>query len=322
MEKITNSLFCFNPLPSWIYDYKTLEILDVNIAALQHYGYSREEFLSFTLKDLRPIEEFFKLVDAHQDIKSRHGNISFGVFTHQKKNGTLIQMEINGHKVDFNSLACILVVCQDVTETLAQKNKIIQSEQRFKALVQDGADMITILDLEGNYKFVNPSSQVVLNIEPNDYIGKNAFQFIHPDDKEKTLAGLQKIKTEKKVVLEPYRFLNYNKEWRWIDTVLTNMIDNPAVNGIVSNSRDITETIYARKQIESNELFNRTVLESSPDCLKVLDADGRLQFINFNGLCQMEIDDFSKYKNKNWWTIWGTQNEEFVKESLSKPMFG
>ncbi|MCA1763671.1 MAG: PAS domain-containing protein, partial [Flavobacteriales bacterium] len=99
-EQINNSLFSLYPLPSWIYDYETLEILDVNSAAIEHYGHSREEFLSLTLKDLRPPQEVSRLINAHTDIKHKDGNIYFGIFTHKKKSGELIQMEINRHKVD------------------------------------------------------------------------------------------------------------------------------------------------------------------------------------------------------------------------------
>lgn len=94
------------------------------------------------------------------------------------------------------------------------------------------------------------------------------------------------------------------------------------INGIILIGTEITESVNARKQIEASELFNRTVLESSPDCLKVLDSEGRIQFMNFNGLCQMEIDDFSKFKNKNWWTLWGSENEGIVRESVDKALQG
>ena len=145
---------------------------------------------------------------------------------------------------------------------------------------------------------------------------------VQTDDVEKTVAALQKISSEDKMTVEPFRFRNHKGEWRWIETVLTNMLHNPAVNGIVANSRDITEKVNALKQIEANELFNRTVLESSPDCLKILDTEGRLQFMNYNGLCQMEIDDFGNLKNRAWWTLWGSENEALVKATLAKALTG
>ena len=216
----------------------------------------------------------------------------------------------------------IVVNSRDITDKIEQEEKNLQSEQRFKALVQEGSDLIGIIDAEGNYKYVSPTSISVLEIAPEEFIGRNAFEFIHTDDVERTLASLQKITTENRVLVEPFRFQNSQKEWRWIETVLTNMLDNPAVKGIVANSRDITDKVNAIQQIEANDLFNRTVLECSPDCLKVLDIEGRIHYMNFNGLCQMEIDDFSTVKDKNWFTLWGTKNEALVKASLDKAVAG
>lgn len=76
------------------------------------------------------------------------------------------------------------------------------------------------------------------------------------------------------------------------------------------------------KKLQESINFNNVVLESSPDCLKVLDIEGRLQFMNFNGLCQMEIDDFSVYKNHFWWELWGSENEMLVKDAVRKALTG
>ena len=62
--------------------------------------------------------------------------------------------------------------------------------------------------------------------------------------------------------------------------------------------------------------FQQILLESSPDCFKILDENGKLQFMNHNGLCQMEIDDFSNIENRNWWDLWGDQERDKVYASV------
>lgn len=245
-----NNLFNINPIPSWIYDSQTFQILDVNIAAIEHYGYSREEFLKLTIKDIRPSLEIQNLINAHATIKSQNGNIYFGVFTHQKKNGSLIQMEINGHKLDFNNRKCILVVCQDITKRIEQEEQIYQSKQRFKALVQEGGDMISIIDTNGRYSYTSPTTTAILGITPEEFQGNTIFDFIHPDDIEKATSYMQRIATEKKIIVEPFRLKDGKNEWRWIETLLTNMLDNPAVKGIVANSRDITKQKKEEHQLK------------------------------------------------------------------------
>lgn len=113
---IHSTLFLHNPIPNWVYDEETLQILDVNTSALNHYGYSRDEFLSMTIKQLRPASEVPKVVEAHRDITEKVGNIRFGVFTHMKKNGELISVEVHGHRLSYADRPCVLVSCIDVTE--------------------------------------------------------------------------------------------------------------------------------------------------------------------------------------------------------------
>lgn len=125
-----NNLFNLSPLPAWIYQLESFQILDVNEAAVQHYGYSKEEFLARTIKDLRPASRIPELISAHSIVHEKDGNIYFGVFTHVKKSGQIIRMKINGHKVDFNNEKAVLVICQDVTEEETILNQLKTSEKR------------------------------------------------------------------------------------------------------------------------------------------------------------------------------------------------
>ncbi|MBS4040938.1 MAG: PAS domain S-box protein [Flavobacteriales bacterium] len=130
-----SSLFYHNPLPNWIYDLHTFQILEVNESALTHYGYSREEFLSITIHDLLPKEEISNLLRGHEGVESKFGNIFFGFFTHKKKNETLIQVEVHGHQVHFNDHQAILVMVIDVTDKLLQFNNLKKSENWHKTAI-------------------------------------------------------------------------------------------------------------------------------------------------------------------------------------------
>ncbi len=94
------------------------------------------------------------------------------------------------------------------------------------------------------------------------------------------------------------------------------------ISGIMVIATEITEQVVARKKVEASEAFNLTVLESNPDCVKVLDAEGRLIYMNKNGLCNMEIDDFSLFKNEHWWNLWGEENRQLVKDAVAKALCG
>ncbi len=96
---------------------------------------------------------------------------------------------------------------------------------------------------------------------------------------------------------------------------------NNEIYGIILIGTEITDAVNARKKLEENESLNRTILESSPDCLKVLDLEGRIQYMNRNGLCQMEVDDFEILKNTSWSALWG-EHERLAKAALTQALKG
>lgn len=171
-------------------------------------------------------------------------------------------------------------VILDFTHEKKTELEIEQSEKRFKGLVQNGSDLIAILDFEGIYSYVSPTSATVLGTAPEEFIGKNAFDFIHPDDKESAYIGLSRLKDEKRVTVKPFRFKHGDGSWRWIETIVTNLMDDPAVRGIVSNSRDITERIVTEEKLKQSETYYRVLYESQTNYVIRTDMDGNYSYVN------------------------------------------
>jgi PAS domain S-box-containing protein len=91
---------------------------------------------------------------------------------------------------------------------------------------------------------------------------------------------------------------------------------------LVVTTEDITTAKKVEEALRESEKFNRTTLESSLDCLKVLDTEGRLTYMNYNGTCIMEIDDFSAVKDKSWWDLWPDDSKEIVKSAIAQALAG
>lgn len=113
--------FDMSPLPMWIYRVSDFQILEVNQTAIDHYGYSRDEFLSMTIKELRPPHHIPILLAVHKKTENEQSVIRFGVFTHKKKNGELIKMDISGKPILIEGEPCMLVNCLDVTLQESEK---------------------------------------------------------------------------------------------------------------------------------------------------------------------------------------------------------
>jgi diguanylate cyclase (GGDEF)-like protein/PAS domain S-box-containing protein len=107
-------LFERHPHPMWVYDVQTLRFVEVNEAALVHYGYSRDEFLSMKITQIRPSEDVPKLESTISG--SRNDLEDSGSWRHLTKDGLLIDVDIASHRLVFNGRGCVLVMAQDVSE--------------------------------------------------------------------------------------------------------------------------------------------------------------------------------------------------------------
>jgi PAS domain S-box-containing protein len=126
---INDALFLFdnNPQPMWIYDIKTLAFMEVNQTAVNHYGYSKEEFLSMTLKDIRHAEEIPVLLE---DVKNTiHGYNLAGEWKHLKKNGEVIIVEITSQSVISNKRQARHVLVNDITKRKQSEDEILKLSQ-------------------------------------------------------------------------------------------------------------------------------------------------------------------------------------------------
>lgn len=136
-EERYRMLFDYNPMPTWVFDTQTLAFLAVNEAATRTYGYSREEFLHMTLKDIRPPEDVAKLLAflAHRPpVEQAHA----GTWRHRRKDGFLFEVEIVTHAVTFAGRAARLAVAHDVTERKELERGILEiSEREQRRIGQD-----------------------------------------------------------------------------------------------------------------------------------------------------------------------------------------
>ncbi|MEX0959729.1 MAG: EAL domain-containing protein [Burkholderiales bacterium] len=133
-------MFRNHPQPMWVYDLETLRFVDVNQAALDHYGYSREAFLSMTVLDIRPPEEHRKILDyiaAGLPEQAARRN-----WIHCRKDGTRIEVEVVGGDFRYEGRPARLVTMRDVTEARRAERALRAGEERFQLLARATNDAI------------------------------------------------------------------------------------------------------------------------------------------------------------------------------------
>ncbi|MCA1778618.1 MAG: PAS domain S-box protein, partial [Xanthomonadaceae bacterium] len=142
-EHFFRLLFDASPLPTWVFDWKTLAFLAVNDAAVEHYGYSQKEFLGMTIHDIRSSEERARL-EAWMKQDLDDGVRRSGFWPHRCRDGTLIDVEIVSRSIEFQQREARLVIARDVTESLRER-RVREIEARVLAQISTRHELSTIL---------------------------------------------------------------------------------------------------------------------------------------------------------------------------------
>lgn len=130
-EKKYRELFHLSPIPMWLYDPETYRFLNVNDAAIRHYGYSLSEFLNLTVEDLRPEEEVTK---QKNELNATSPDPYSNIIRHKKKNGTLIHVSIQSNTIDFQGKEAILVLATDTTDRINYTKAIEEQNTKLKEI--------------------------------------------------------------------------------------------------------------------------------------------------------------------------------------------
>ncbi len=275
-------MFHNNPQPMWIYDLETLTFLEVNEAAINHYGYTKEEFLSMTLKDIRPKDEIEKLIET---LKSANCTFNKSVeIRHKKKNGDLIFVEIISHPIIFNQREARHVLINDITVRKEAEEKLVREQKLLRTLIDNLPDAIYVKDKEcrkivantfdlANIGALNESEvygKTDLELFGNE-IGQRGFI----DDKTVMGTGIPVLNREED-------FYDPKGNQRWLLTSKIPLTDeNGKTIGLVGIGRDITE----QKQAQEKILKLSKGIEQSPVSIEITDVNGIIEYVN-PGFCK------------------------------------
>lgn len=176
-------------------------------------------------------------------------------------------------------------VRRDSKERAGQK-ALVESEERFRSLVQEGADLIWILDADGTIRYVAPSVGRVLGHAVANVVGRDVFEFLIPDEKIKQ--GIAAILREPgaKITTE-LRARRTDGTRALFEATFSNMTEHPGIDGIVVNGHDVTERREAEEVLRDSEERYRTLYEDNPSMYFTLDTEGTILSVNRFGARQI-----------------------------------
>lgn len=153
-----------------------------------------------------------------------------------------------------NQITGLACFSKDITDLMAKRMELVASEKRYRALVENGVDVIAILSTEGKAKYVSPSITKVLGYSELEAMHMNLFDFLHPDDVPKIIKRLDEVRSIPQGNSLPshnFRIKHQNGSWRWVESTVTNLIEDENIGGIVDNFHDVTERVFQITAIQT-----------------------------------------------------------------------
>jgi PAS domain S-box-containing protein len=146
-------------------------------------------------------------------------------------------------------LGCVVTLI-DITERKLAEQVLRDSEKRFRALIENSSDGISLLDADGTILYISPTSTKISGYRIDAVVGRSRFEFIHPDDRDYVkMLFAELVREPGKIICTQHRVRHKDGSWWWAETVSTNLLDDPSIQAIVINYQDITERKRAEEAL-------------------------------------------------------------------------
>ena len=183
-----------------------------------------------------------------------------GEVTNRTKSGRILQVLLRADAIKAQSgeIVGLIYINTDITDRKRTEQELRQSEKRFRSLIENGRDIIVILDEKGFCRYVSPSQERILGYPTAEVLGRSVFELIHPDEMPMVAQVFKGVIEMPRVGLglAEYRVRHKDGFWCILEAVATNLLSEPSVRGIVVNCHDVTERKVAEDQLLHDALHD------------------------------------------------------------------
>ena len=270
-------LFESNPLPMWVYDRDSLRFLAVNEAAIDHYGYSKEEFLAMTIIDIRPDEEVERL---RKNLAAERPDLErSGSWKHRLKNGCVIDVDIASHILEFNDHEAVLVVARDITEQRAAQEKI----RRQRNLLEQTQRLAGSWDINLESEALTWSDEVyrIHELEPGTEVElEDGINFYAPEARPVIREAVTRAIEEREPWDLELPFVTAKGNRRWVRVVGAPVIEGDEVVKVTGAFQDVTRRHEMEAELRRSEALFRNFSEQAVDVVALFDAEGTFKYLS------------------------------------------
>ncbi|MCG6189249.1 PAS domain S-box protein [Maribellus maritimus] len=276
-EKRYRYMFENNPQPMLIYDLETLKFLMVNRAAIEHYGYSKDEFLSMTIKDIRPREDIEALLDDVERTYKVYNKA--GEWRHLTKNGQLLHVEIISHALIFNGRKARHVMVRDITDRKMAESALRENLENLRITLDSIGDAVISTNLEGHIIRMNPVAESITGWKLEQVKGRplsEIFHIVNAKTKETIENPVERVISSGQIVgmANHTKLISKNgAEYQISDSAAPITDSGGEIKGVVLVFRDVTKEYEIRKRLEENEERLRAATNNLDGIIYVIDEN-------------------------------------------------
>jgi len=185
------------------------------------------------------------------------------------KDGSWRTFEAVGRNLlDDPAVAGVVVNMRDITERKDAEEALRREEKRFRALIDSSLDAITLIHADGTLGYESPSVESVMGYAPGERAGRDGFDFVHPDDVPAAAQAFADIIADPALIARmELRAQHKNGSWRYLEVTGRNLLDDPAVAGVLVSMRDITERKEAEKALRESKLQYSLLVDNIADAV-------------------------------------------------------
>lgn len=255
-------------------------IVRINRTQLSMLGYQRDEVIG------RFLWELIQSPEAKANILAKlNGSIPIQTVerTAVRKNGEHFPVLIEHSYVidEAGKIVGMRGSWQDMTARKRARAALVESEKRFRALIENNSDLIVLVDESGMVKYASPANERILGFTEAEVIGKSGFEFIHPEDFAAVSSMFEHLRAvPNEVATAQFRSRHKSGGWRWLECTGKNMLDDPAIQAIITNSHDITNRREAQEALERSEEKYRQFFEEDLSGAFISSVDGTMLACN------------------------------------------
>ena len=269
-------------------------IIFVNHAFERITGYTSDEVIGRNPRFLQAGEDAQPaLENLRANREHSNGSIEWtGVLRNYRKDGTPFWNELRASAVcdEDGCLTNHIGIISNVTQREETQKALKESEERFRSLVQNASDLVTVVDAGGTITYESPSKERILGYGPQELVGRPVLEHVHPDDLEQVSAEFIDVLSRPGYLSEePAKFWYRHADgtWRYLESLALNLLEDPGVGSVVITSRDVTESKLAEQKLKEAEARFRSAFDDVAVGMALTDPEnGRYLRVN-QACCEM-----------------------------------